>query len=255
MKTPIIALALLLLPAGTAFSHEKDKDHRSEWREKLLKQYDKNGDGNLDDEERTAMKKAWAKKWENRKGGWGKHRKHYHKDGDGKFNHDEHHARHKKKRGKRGGFTLSRHLMTHFDANKDDEISADEVPQSFHKYFKSVDANVDGTVNQKEISQAVKKMVKRKFVSYVQSRVFDKIDQNDDGKLDIEKIVAKMHVGLNKIDTSDDGFIDRSEFKAITSPPPVKQADSSEQPDDVQAELARLRQAIEKLAESLKDRE
>ena len=203
MKTLIIALALLLLSAGTAFSHEheKNKDHRSEWREKLLKQYDKNGDGNLDDEERTAMKKAWAKKWKNRRGGWGKHHKQCHKYGDGKFNHDEHHTRHKKKWGNHS------------------------------------------------------KMAKSKFVSYVQSRVFDKIDQNDDGKLDIKKIVAKMHMRLNKIDTSDDGFIDRSEFKAITSPPPVKQAASSEQPDDVQAELARLRQAIEKLAESLKDRE
>lgn len=203
MKTLIIALASLLLSAGTAFSHEheKNKDHRSEWREKLLKQYDKNGDGNLDDEERTAMKKAWAKKWKNRRGGWGKHHKQCHKYGDGKCNHDEHHTRHKKQWG-----------------NHD-------------------------------------KMAKSKFISYVQNRVFDKIDQNDDGKLDIKKIVAKMQMRLNKIDTSDDGFIDRSEFKAITSPPPVKQADSSEQPDDVQAELARLRQAIEKLAESLKDRE
>ena len=143
--------------------------------------------------------------------------------------------------------------MTRLDENKDGEISVDEVPGRFHKHFKNVDADADGTVNQKEINQAVKK-AKTKFISHIQSRVFDKIDQNDDGKLDIEKIVAKIHAGLNKIDTSDDGFIDRSEFKAISSPPPEKREASSKQLDDVQAELARLRQALEKLAESLKDR-
>ena len=84
--------------------------------------------------------------------------------------------------------------------------------------------------------------------------VFDKIDRNNDGKLDIEKIIAKLHAGLNKIDTSDDGFIDKAEFKAMTSPPPAKPDASAEQLEDVQAELARLREALEKLAESLQDR-
>jgi Ca2+-binding EF-hand superfamily protein len=300
MRTPIFALAVLsviLLTTETARSGEKGEHPRSQWREKLMekydtngdgelddqersamkeawaekrknhkggrrkgswseirKQYDKDGDGELDDQERSAMKEAWAEKRKNRKGGRSKSRKHHHKDGDGRF-HSKRHARHKgsaKKWGKHGGFDLSRHLMTRLDANKDGEISADEVPGKYHKHFKSVDADADGTVNQEEISQAVNK-AKTKFVSHVQSRIFDKIDQNDDGKLDIEKIVAKVHAKLNKIDTSGDGFIDKSEFKAITSPPPAKQDASSEKLEDVQAELARLREALEKLAESLKD--
>ena len=269
MRTPIFALAVLsviLLTTETARSGEKGEQHRSQWREKLMEKYDANGDGELDDEERQAIKKAWAEKWKNGKGRWSeirkqydkdgdgnlddeersamkkawaekrkncrgarsKSRKHHHKDGDGRF-HSKRHARHKgsaEKWGKHGGFDLSRHLMTRLDANKDGEISADEVPEKLLKHFKNVDADEDGTVNQKEIHRAVNK-AKTKFISHVQSRIFDKIDQNDDGKLDIEKIIAKVHAGLNKIDTSDDGFIDRSEFKAIISPRPAKQDASS----------------------------
>lgn len=270
MRTPIRVLAVLsviLLTTETARSREKGEHHRSQWREKMLEKYDVNGDGELDEEERQAIKKAWAEKWKNHKGRWSeahnkydkdgdgnlddeersamkkawaekrknrkgarsKSCKHHHKGGDGRF-HSKRHARHKgsaKKWGKHGGFDLSRHLMTRLDANKDGEISADEVPEKLLKHFKNVDADADGTVNQKEIHRAVNK-AKTKFISHVQSHVFDKIDQNDDGKLDIEKIVAKLHAGLNKIDTSGDGFIDRSEFKAITSSRQAKQDASSQ---------------------------
>jgi Ca2+-binding EF-hand superfamily protein len=292
MRTPIFVLAVLsviLLTTETARSREKGEHHRSQWRETLLdkydanddgeldeeerqamkkawaekrkhhqgrwskirKKYDKDGDGNLDEEERNAMKKAWAEKRKHHRGARSKTRKHHHKDGDGGF-HSERHALHKAC-GKHGRVGLSRHLMTHLDANKDGQISADEVPGRFRKYFKIVDADADGTVNKSEMSEAFKKG-RTKFISHIQRHVFDKFDQNNDGKLDIEKIVAKVHAGLNKIDTSDDGFIDKAEFKAMTSPPPAKQDASSEQLEDVQAELARLREALEKLAESLQDR-
>ena len=292
MITPIRVLAVLsviLLTTETARSREKGEHHRSQWRESLRekydangdgeldeeerqtmknawaekwkdhkgrwsdirKQYDKDGDGNLDDEERTAMKKAWAEKWKHRRGARNKTHEHHHEDGNGGF-HSEHHALHKAW-GKHGRVDLSRHLMTHLDTNKDGQISADEVPRRFRKYFKIVDVDADGMVNKSEMSEAFKKG-RTKFISHFQQRVFDKIDQNNDGKLDIEKIIAKVHAGLNKIDTSDDGFIDKAEFKAMTSPPPAKPDASAEQLEDVQAELARLREALEKLAESLQDR-
>ena len=262
MRTPIIALAVLTLVFSTTervLSTEKDegKDDRSKWRGKLLKQYDKNEDGKLDDEERKAMRKAWGKKWKHRKGEWNKIRKQYDKDGDGKLNHDERNALRKamaEKWRKHGKFDLAGRLMARMDEDKDGKISADEVHEKFRRYFKNVDADADGTVNKKEINQAVKK-AKIKFISHVQNRVFDKIDRNDDGKLDIDKIVAKIQKGLNKADTSGDGFIDKAEFKAIISPTPTAKDSSSEQRDQVEAELARLRRAIEKLTESLKDRE
>ena len=258
MRTPIISLtvlALVFLTAQTVFSKEKDKGHRSEWRAKILKQYDANGDGKLDDEERDAMKNAWAEKWEKRKGKWNNLRKQYDKDGDGKLNDDEHNDLCKavaKKGDKHGKFDLARHLITRFDKNNDGKINADEVDERFQKHFKNVDANADGTVNKKEINKAAEK-AKIKFISHVQNRVFDKIDQNDDGKIDIEKVVAKLHGRLKKLDVSDDGFIDKSEFKAIVNRSSAAQNSSSQRRDQVEAELERLRQAIDKLAESLKE--
>jgi len=262
MRTLIVELAvltLILLTTEMSFSNEEDegKGHHSKWRGKLLKQYDMDGDGKLDDEERKAMKKAWAKKWKNRKGEWNKIRKQYDEDGDGKLNNDERNALRKamaKKWGKHGKMDLGRHLIARLDENKDGKISTDEVPERFRKHFENVDVDSDGTVNKKEINKAVKK-AKTKFISHVQDRFFDKMDQNDDGKLDIDKIIAKLRAGMKKIDTSDDGFIDKSEFKALTNPPSTEEDSSSQQRDQVQAELARLRQAIEKLTESLKDRE
>ena len=262
MRIPIVELAVLtsiLLTTGTAFSKEEseDKHHHSKWRGKLLKQYDMDGDGKLDDEERKAMKKAWAKKWKKGKEEWNKVREKYDENGDGKLSDDERRALRKamaKKWGKHGKMNLGRHLIAYLDENKDGKISMDEVPERFHKHFENVDADSDGVVNKKEINNAVKK-AKTKFVSHMQNRIFDKMDQNDDGKLDIDKIIAKLHEGMKKIDTSDDGFIDKSEFKEFTNPSPTEQDSELQQRDQVQAELARLRQAIEKLTESLKDRE
>ncbi|MCH2212238.1 MAG: EF-hand domain-containing protein [Fuerstiella sp.] len=291
MRLPIFLLAVvnvILLTVEPAEAREKGDHHRSRWREKLMEEHDTDGDGNLNEEERRSMKKAWAGKWEDRRSRWSKIRKQYdtedednpdeeergsmkkswagkrkerwdarsrihknhHQDGDDRSGSERHDLR--KAWGKRGRSDFSGRLMTHLDANKDGEISIEEVPERFRKHFKHVDLDASGTVNRREMRKACHK-ARTKFLSHFQQRVFDKFDRNNDGRLDIDKIIAWLHATMDRIDTSDDGFIDRSEFKAMTSPPLTKQ-DASEQLKNVQAELVRLSDVLEKLAESLQHR-
>lgn len=140
--------ALTGLVASTANADEQAKGGRN--RDDLIKKFDTNGDGKLDEQEKEAAKKEFQGKRGagNRAGGMAELIKKFDKNGDGKLDDQEREAAHKEMKGgrkpgatkptdgkpgagkpgagKSGNLESNEKLLKHFDKNGDGKLDDDE---------------------------------------------------------------------------------------------------------------------------------
>ena len=122
MKTNITWIALAVAISGTALTHaqEEGRERRGprQLPEAVLKEFDKDGDGKLSDDENKAMREAMqARREEARK----KEIAEFDKDKDGKLNDEEQKAANEAREAKRKA------LIEKYDADKDGKLNREEV--------------------------------------------------------------------------------------------------------------------------------
>jgi len=201
-KTPIIqimkykwitaAIVAGLISAGSLQAEEKKKGKGQgkgrpggeEMRKKMLKQFDKDGDGKLSESEREAAKAAMQKRGAEMfakmdKNGDGKltkdevpaerwaHMKKADKNDDGAVTKEELAAAHKERGGRGGpggkgkpgsgrGEGGRGDPIAQFDKNDDGKLSKDEVPPEIWARMSKADKNADGLVSKGELEAAHK---------------------------------------------------------------------------------------------------
>lgn len=121
MKTRIVPTALVLALAGTLTAAAQDGDRPQRERRgappEVIEKFDKDGDGQLNEEERkAAMEERRARMEERRK----KMLAEFDKDGDGKLNEEERKAAREAMEAKR------EELLEKYDADKDGRLSPEE---------------------------------------------------------------------------------------------------------------------------------
>ena len=123
MKTNITWIALAVAISGTAVTQAQQEEGRPnrgprQLPEAVLKEFDKDGDGKLSDDERSAMREAMqARREEARK----KEIAEFDKDKDGKLNEEEQKAANEAREAKRKA------LVEKYDADKDGKLSREEI--------------------------------------------------------------------------------------------------------------------------------
>lgn len=123
MKKNITWIALALAVSGTALTHAQEDGGRPnrgprQIPEAVLKEFDKDGDGKLNDDERKAMREAMqARQEEARK----KELAEFDKDKDGKLNEEERKAANEAREAKRKA------LVEKYDADKDGKLNREEI--------------------------------------------------------------------------------------------------------------------------------
>jgi len=126
MKTKITWIALALAAAGTFAANAQEDDKAGprggrgprQFGPAVIKEFDKDGDGKLNDEERKAAGEAFqAKREEARK----KELAEFDKDKDGKLNDEEQKAANEARETKRKA------LVEKYDADKDGKLSREEI--------------------------------------------------------------------------------------------------------------------------------
>lgn len=122
MKTKITWIALALAAAGTLGAQaQEEAPRRGGGRQpnpEMIKEFDKDGDGKLSDEERTAMREAMqARAEEARK----KELAEFDKDKDGKLSEEERKAAQEAREAKHKA------LVEKYDADKNGELSREEI--------------------------------------------------------------------------------------------------------------------------------
>ena len=110
---------------------EKGNDRRGDWRERMIKQFDKDGDGKLNEAERQEARKNWRKRGEERRQQF---MKKYDKNGDGKIDDAE-------------GEQIAQDMLKRFKEHAPD------------RYKERYDKNNDGKVDAEEEKQAIARMM------------------------------------------------------------------------------------------------
>ena len=144
LKAVVVGLALALF-ASPAIAQDGDKKGRKGKRPDraaILKKFDKDGDGKLSDTEKAAARAARGKRGD-AKGPGGK----------------------KGKKGKRDIGKRIAGMFKKLDKNNDGKIDANEAknaPARAKKFLKRADADKDGSVTKKELTDAAKKFAKHR---------------------------------------------------------------------------------------------
>ena len=175
---------------------------------------DKNSDGYVDkDELHVVMAKAhqaWRKKAAEHKN---KFMETHDKDGDGKLDEKEKEAL---------GAVVTGKLLDKIDTNDDGKLNVDEVPERHRKHFGKTDKNSDGYVDKDELHVAMAKTHQawwKKAAEHRQKHLdakrkgFMDLDQNGDGKLNVDEIGSRLRSKFSDVDTNGDGYIDETEIK------------------------------------------
>jgi Ca2+-binding EF-hand superfamily protein len=160
-----------------------------ERRQEFMKQYDKNGDGKFDEKERAAMRESFRKRMED----WGRRRaeRRYDKDGDGKLN-DEEKAAMEKGQAERAAEREKRRkdFMAKYDKDGDDNISDEErraAGEDMRRRWteRRYDKDGDGKLNDEEKAAMEKGQAARDAERKKRTADYIKrYDKNGDGKVD-----------------------------------------------------------------------
>jgi len=215
------AKAAALAQAGNA------DEYRQRWK-KMRAEYDADGDGKLNDEERQAMRQAMRERWRKRA------LEEYDKNGDGELSEEERQAM-RRDRGDRAGERMKELAVKHFDTDSDGEIgeAEREAIDRFGKRWetmgkrlesKYLDYNGDG-----EVSDSERKASRQHWMvagATLMSKAKDWLDTNGDGELSPDEHRAFRQRMQDKsfewfdefgmrFDDDDDGRLDEKERGAM----------------------------------------
>lgn len=141
--------SLAILIAGTAAAQDKPEgDARRgrpqmspEMREQMLKEFDKDGDGELNEKERTAAREAGRARMEARRAAF---MKKWDKDGDGELSDTEREAMKADMEKRR------KKMLKKYDKDGDGELNAEERKAMMEAIIKKYDKDGDGKLNAEE---------------------------------------------------------------------------------------------------------
>ena len=150
------------------WSRDGDSDRHKAMREKLLKEFDKDGDGELSDEEKKAAREAWAKRREDRnKREAAVHAKFvqkYDTDGDGKLSEQERKSAHAAMTEAYEAFKAE--MVKLYDADGDGKLSEEERQtardKEKEKMLEKFDKDGDGELNKEERQAAFDDMLENR---------------------------------------------------------------------------------------------
>ena len=144
----------------------------------MWKQFDKDGDGKLSDQERADMKAAWAVRREARQK---EMLAKFDKDGDGKLSVEE-----KAEAWKSGAGEIRKKRFAELDKNGDGKISTDEIVVKVEQMRGLWDGNEAFENKFTEEEKAAMKSISEKWVK----EMVGKFDANGDGQVTEEEVVA-----------------------------------------------------------------
>ncbi|MDP6544110.1 MAG: hypothetical protein QGH60_08985 [Phycisphaerae bacterium] len=167
----------------------------SPWeRPEIIKQYDKNKDGKLDEKEQEAAREAFRARMDLRR---------YDTNRDGKLDEKETAERDRRRK----------EFYDRFDKNKNGKIDEDERG-AIGEYYRNrrYDTNNDGKLDEKEIAARDKANAERE---QTRKEMYAKFDKNKNGRIDEDE---RSGIGdwfrMRRYDTNKDGKLDKEETAA-----------------------------------------
>nr|WP_321445392.1 hypothetical protein [uncultured Cohaesibacter sp.] len=118
--------------------------------------------------------------------------------------HKGHHGWHKK--GMRGGMKGPMKMFREFDTNGDRALTKDELDTGLTKKIKDNDTNGDGAVDLEEFKAEWMRMTQQRMV-----RAFQRMDRDGSGTVTLEEISEPASFMFERMDRNDDGKIDKSD--------------------------------------------
>ena len=116
-------------------------------------------------------------------------------------------------RGRRGfGPPSPDKMLERFDANKNGQLEAAELPERMQQHIGEIDTSGDGVVSKDELTAHFKAM-QAKFAEHAKER-FEKKDANHDGMLDATEVGAERWTKLSVADSNGDQKLTPDELKA-----------------------------------------
>jgi len=111
-------------------------------------------------------------------------------------------------------------LLAQFDKNQDKHLSQEELPPVLAKAFTAADRNRDGKLDRGEVVQ-LQDLLRDGLAppagdgdAFV-NLLLKQFDANGDGKLAKTEARGKIADGFAKLDQNSDGFLDRTELRAL----------------------------------------
>jgi len=178
--------SLSLLLAAPALAQPGHNGRQGKWRKRMLKQFDKNNDGKLNDAERREMRAAMRQRRQ-------RMLKKFDKNNNGRLDRDERMAMRSMRRNRR------QKMLKKFDTNRDGKLDRSErralrtnrrakrAVSRFDGLLKKFDRNKDGKLSWAEIKPKAAGRVRQL------RRRFSRSDANKDGIVDRAEFIKAAH--------------------------------------------------------------
>ncbi len=200
-----LTFGLAAVTALPALAQDDQDARRNERRQQFLQRFDKDGDGQLSDEERAAAREAFSQGREGRRGEGrqGEGRRGEGRQGEGR-------------RGEGRQAPNAEQLFERLDQNKDGKISKDELSAIGERgqRFAQADADKDGDITREELQAALTRIREQAGQRFNPEQLFARLDQNKDGKLQKDELPGPLAERLAQADADKDGEITKEEFNA-----------------------------------------
>jgi Ca2+-binding EF-hand superfamily protein len=188
MRSLAVVLTGSLLLLGTGALAEdtpaQDDGGRHAWHGRghggMWKQLDKDGDGELSDQERADAKAAWGARREARKT---EMLANFDKDGDGELSAEE-----KREAWKSGAGEMRKKMFVELDKDDDGKISTDEIQTKMETMRSMWDGNKAFESKLTEEEKAAMKSISEKRIK----EMIEKFDADEDGQITEKEIVSGM---------------------------------------------------------------